>query len=288
MSNSDRTLRDKINRNLSKMIDMAGRRIINAGNSKNLQDYVTRAELLAAQASAVTFPTSFSDTFLTSGELINAGGTQQTISHQWMVCTAKHNFSTAVYSAAAALINSNPADGGANNLIWQVEGPASATFIPQVFLIPYSIIPGIYGLTQFSQCTFVNGTQSSGAGVGVCLIGNRTTGYFLRNTNAPGLTRQEVYRLNDGAATLIGNVDAANALPNNTIVRISADMSTANQVTIRVSKNGTLASTFVDNVTGGNLQKQLNGVGVPGLVGDQPWTAAGGQNWKNFSCGLGL
>lgn len=106
------------------------------------------------------------------------------------------------------------------------------------------------------------------------------TGYVL-NLNTAGGTIQ-IQRVIDNGFTGLG-ANIAYAVGD--VIRLSADVDTPGQVTLRFTKNAVVVDTFVDN-TGLRLTNGFTG----GFWGAQAQTGgvSAVTTWDNFSCGLGL
>jgi hypothetical protein len=209
-------------------------------------------------------PTFFSD------PLINTGGSA--LGFNWMPgyadITQASFFNPTLARTATGLQLQNNTGGGASI---------------SMVIAPLLTFPGVVGLTQFSQCTFVSNIgafPSAGPAVAVTAdsLTTASNGYFA-NVQPPNNFLQ--IRVSNFGQRLVQN-NIGTTVAAGAVIRLSIQFgATAN--TLIVSINGVSQGTFTDN----DATRPVAPTGFPCLF----WKgcAAGSSIFfSNFSCGLGL
>ena len=137
---------------------------------------------------------------------------------------------------------------------------------------------------QFVQWTWIQSTGPTGIEGPAVFIDDNTWDMYivlLGQTGIPFLRR-----VNQGTMTNLTNLNGGIALGANTVIRLSADSSTAGQVTLITSFNGVVSDTTVDNNANRLAPGYTGGLYVSAMSLTGGVTSA--SQWRNFSCGLGL
>jgi hypothetical protein len=188
----------------------------------------------------------------------------------------------------AQIVNTN--FDGAKGLVFSTyaANPVVTWARTLCFPVKGNIFQNLSGKSQFSQVTLlqITGNYKNAVGPCVCLYPSESigvTGYvsdFATNTDGVALAWRLRRAIADSyTASLISGADIINS---NDVIRLSADYSTAGQVTLTLKRNAVVLGTYVDNSA-----SRLT-VGGPGL-----WAALGDTNpgkaeLRTFSCGGGL
>lgn len=216
-----------------------------------------------------TIATSFSDTFLRAGGDLGPNWLQ--FSCPYTPIATPPNFFQIIVSGTADSVSMQPG-GGVNNAAWA----------PPVFAIPRAVIQSLYGKTQFAQMTFLSQTNTARGGPGVMMDGNGEPQFTCYQIGLSAASHLQLFRNNGATSTTTLQADLGLVVAND-IVRLSADLSVAGQVTLRTSKNGVVIDTTVDNAAG-----RLT-TGCPGMqLATASTNPTGIAKWTTFSCGLGL
>ena len=214
-------------------------------------------------------PTSFSDP-LNVADPIDASGA---MGSNWItkLCNPANT---------SALTWATPNVSAVNKLTLATTSQAAPLTAQRTVLIPIPILRSNYGKTQFVQATVVTLAGGVNDVTGIGVLGYHSdinlTGYTWGIRGDGSWT---MYRFNAETPTSLAS-GAAGAIVNGNVVRMSGDVSVANQVTIILSIAGTVVSTTVDNAAA------IVTVGTQ-FIHCVVAQAAGNTTWSTFSCGLG-
>lgn len=137
---------------------------------------------------------------------------------------------------------------------------------------------------MFVQATFIQDTGPVSNMGPYCLGNDSSFDFYYLDVNQ--INVGEIVRVNQGAGTSLGFVNGAVPLAANTVIRMSFDGSVGGTSTIRVSLNGVLDTAVNDNAGGRLTTGYTGGFLVRGM--NQSGGVTSQQQWRNFSCGLGL
>jgi len=187
---------------------------------------------------------------------------------------------------------------GLNCFQWGIGGAAAPSQSLLAVLIPHVLTQGVFGKTQFVQCTLLQRSGNAGVdqfngGLTVCqspalaqsiaAITVGLYGYDLIISSADGTTvlQRAGILADSGNANL--QILGAGTFSTGDVVRLSADLSSPSQVVLTISRNGTVIATVTDNSA-----SQIR-TGIPGLMcGQVIGTGLAKSEWRNFSAGVGL
>jgi len=230
------------------------------------------------------FLTSFSDSLQTPDPNV---GTTNPDTHNWLFFACAHAIPIVdPVGIPTPKINASSYDG-ANALSWlAVASGAVSTWAPGVLLpIKNGLWTGVYGKSQFVQLTFLklNGNYNTNGNIVVCLTPDNSglvnTRFYRLGITGTGQANWNIRKTSGSDTSLLTGTDTIAAAD---VLRFSADLSVAGQVTLTFKQNGVVRGTYVDNTN-----PIITGMpAIVVVVGDT--NAANVWESRTFSCGTGL
>jgi Putative Ig domain len=221
--------------------------------------------------------TSFSDAF---------SGASGRLGANWLLATYPYIPSTASCSPVCDIVTASDAGQG---LQWSFGG---GNAVPTDFYTGVGCPKPVYtggvfggGALQtgghFAQITWISsvaGAQSNSAGLALCVSLDARAYYLISNNELSNFI--SVFRVGNGAVTLLGSSGAGTNLAAGDVFRAWAVLTNAAQVDINFSVNAGAPVTITD----ANAARLY--VGSPG-IGCRSMGNGSNQQFRTFSCGLG-